>query len=908
MMQNEIEYGYPSLAKINSFIRNCIGDEPLLQIENVLEELGEHPYKEQKSVITGWNRLCDDKYQRFEKYKYDSTEGLVFFVKSFLLYMKEKYDLSEPIIRLILSSYSELFNLLQVHKEQSFPIVPDLPTKEIIKTVIFSNLIKIAYVIIEKSENKKFVLEYFLSEDLNYSTVINAIKEDKKQTWEAIYCELDSKVEKEKIKGKKDAAERFDKIIKDCIKKNKNPPWYNFWIMFEWASQDLNIQLLEVYLLNKYRESLMKTFKLSTEELKNIKQDLIDYLNGAEKDKIFSHYMSLNNRECSKLIRAYLKPNLYLNKKKYFEEMKEIFINVSEKYKSNIREVFLFFEPWLKGYVSVAERKFGEAQKYYKLAFESKYLAGDYILPFLKQAFVLELYCNGSWSKPRQAADPNCKNITPICEQAQFYWNYGYTLDIFEKPATDTFLESFRIYKNFYNEFPPEIFEHPDNVKRIQMQEICTEMGIYFDDELPPKKMDKFYNLISSYTNESQDLNELKKHPISKKDINDKENKLYSPFSLCVAFGSQDERFLDLAEKWIDYPKLNVGKRCFNNSTALLEALTQYKNLRLHGKNDVKTIDLIKRYKTIIEKIIQRSKVQDLCETKIHKIHVLQEAINAFDLDLVKHIIEKGIDINEILIDADELSPLYFAIGRKGTIAGGYEKFVQKQRDNPFNLTWENYDAPGLTMYDKALYKNKMINSDKYYQSMKNSFVFNYGQEKTYKKQIEELDKIIEYLISKTTDVDKFVKYFDKKQGTNALFLAAEYDDLETCKKLIEHNANTQIVLGDAFLCTVLVDYGYYEYVYFNNAFIYRLIFFKAWKTLDDFLTKHKELAKKTMTPNKFGITPIIYFLWNTKNDSNRMKLLEKYIPLFEEAGANLKQPSIIGSTKQIIKSLEKQT
>lgn len=915
-MQNDIEYGYPTLAKINSFIRNCIGDEPLLQIENVLEKLGKHPNKEQDSVKKEWDRLCDDNYQQFEKYKYDSTEGLILFIKSFLFYMKEEYGLTEPIIRLILSSYTELFNLLKVHKEQPIPTVPDLPTKEIIKTVIFSNLIQMAYEIKEKNENWEFILEYYLSGDLNYSTVINAIKEDKKQTWESIYDELNSKVEKAKIKDKKDTAERFDKIIKDCINKNKNPLWYNFWIMFEWTPQELNIQLLEVYLLNRYRAALIKIFQFSEIELKNIRQDFIEYLNGAEEDEIFSHYMALNDERRFAAVEAYLKvldnPRVYLNKKKiFFDTIKESIINTAENHKTNIKCLFLFFEPWLKGYVSVAERRFGEAQKYYKEAFESKYLAGDYILPFLKQAFVLELYCNGSWIKSRQAADPDTNNNTPVCEQAKIYWNYGYAIDLFEKPATETFLESFRIYQNFYNEFPLEIFEHPENVKKIQMQELFTEMGMYFDDELPDNKLDKFYNLICSFTNESKELNILIKHPISKKDINNKENRLYSPFSLCVTYGSQDERFLELAEEWINYKNLNVSKRCFNNSTALLEALTQYKYLRYRDKNDSKSMDLIQRYKKLIAKIIQRSELQDLCETKIHKIHVLQEAINAFDLDLVKSIIEKGIDINKVIIDADELSPLYYTIDRKGKISEGFDKFKQKLHNNPLNITWKNYDRPGLTMADKLLNKNKILNSDEsdlYYQCMKTSFEFMFGDEKTYKKQIEELDKIIEFFISKTTNVDKFVKTFDKNQGTNALFLAAEFDDLETCNKLIEHNANIQTVLGEAFLCTIPTEYGNYEYVYSNNAFIYRLIYFKAWKTLAHFLTKQKKLAIKTMTQNEFGITPIIYFLWNTKNERNRMELVKKYIPLFVEAGANLEQPSIIGSAKQIINFLEKQT
>ena len=36
--ENNEEYGYPSLAKISLFLRRCIGDIPLIEIEKILEE------------------------------------------------------------------------------------------------------------------------------------------------------------------------------------------------------------------------------------------------------------------------------------------------------------------------------------------------------------------------------------------------------------------------------------------------------------------------------------------------------------------------------------------------------------------------------------------------------------------------------------------------------------------------------------------------------------------------------------------------------------------------------------------------------------------------------------------------------------------------------------------------------
>ena len=69
----------------------------------------------------------------------------------------------------------------------------------------------------------------------------------------------------------------------------------------------------------------------------------------------------------------------------------------------------------------------------------------------------------------------------------------------------------------------------------------------------------------------------------------------------------------------------------------------------------------------------------------------MQVAIDSFDLEIVKSIIEKGLDINKLVIDADEISPLYYAINRKEAIKLGFSNFMKKLEDNPFNITWKNF-------------------------------------------------------------------------------------------------------------------------------------------------------------------------------------------------------------------------
>ena len=908
--ENNEEYGYPSLAKISLFLRRCIGDIPLIEIEKILEEKHIHTFKEKGSITKSWDRICKDDYKLYQNYRFDSEDGIIFFVKSFLFYMHKEYGLSEPIISLILSTYSKLYNLIPTNPYSQIPTIPDIQTKEIVKTILFYNVTEIVFDIEQRYKNWKELLDYYFSDCLTYEAIISLIKEKSEQTWESIYDQLDKKVQHDKIRNKNEGADRFEKIIKKCIKDNENPTWENFWILFEWVPGTYKISLLEVYLLNNFKTSLINTFNLSYEELRSIKSDLIAYLTNGDEKIILTKYNVITYKIKFAAVASYLdilkEPILYLNKKnEYFNNIKQAVIKTADNNNTKINCLFDFFEPWLKGYISVAEKKFGYAQKYYKEAFEHKYLAGDYILPFLKQAFVLEMYCNGDWIKARKAADPETDNKSPLCEQAQIYWNYGYALNFFEKPATEAFLESFRIYQNFYNEFPPEICEHPENAKQIYLKEIAVEYGILIEEsnDVPSKKLDKLYGIFVNLTDCNQ-INDRFNHPLAPKD--DKEKRLYSYLSLCIILGTRDTRFLDLAEKWINYNNIKVGVRNFNNSTALLEALTQYKHLKYAA--DKSKINLINRYRKLIFKIIEKSKLEDLCETKIHKFHVLQIAIDAYDIEIIEAMLNKGLDINTLRIDADELSPLYYVVNRRCNLTKGYTDYINKQEKNLLSITWKNSDRPGITAYDKQINDNIFFNRidiNQKHKLQKTVFEFLYGNEKVKNEQLTELNKIINLFISKTSDLNSFIKVSNNQQGISVLDLAGEFDDVELCKIFLEKGVDPIKPKGDIILCSVPTKYGYYEDIFYDISFVSRLIFFKSWNMLEDFLVNYTDIAKKSMTPNEYGITPLIFFIMNLRKEKDREVLYKKFIPLFKKAGAKMNQQSYIGSANYLLKQIK---
>lgn len=200
--------------------------------------------------------------------------------------------------------------------------------------------------------------------------------------------------------------------------------------------------------------------------------------------------------------------------------------------------------------------------------------------------------------------------------------------------------------------------------------------------------------------------------------------------------------------------------------------------------------------------------------------------------------IDKGLDVNKTLIDADELSPLYYAINRKERIRFGFKNFKKKLEENPYNITWNNLDVPGLTALDKEANREirigniRNVSFDFEEQMMKASFAQMYGNENT----------------------------FDKFQGINALFLAAEFNDVKVCELLLEKGASPTASLGETLLCTI---------------------------------------------PNEYGITPIIYFLYHTQALDNSKELRKQFVSQFIKAGGNLNQGSILGSANQVIKMLE---
>ncbi|MBO7164056.1 MAG: ankyrin repeat domain-containing protein, partial [Spirochaetaceae bacterium] len=137
-------------------------------------------------------------------------------------------------------------------------------------------------------------------------------------------------------------------------------------------------------------------------------------------------------------------------------------------------------------------------------------------------------------------------------------------------------------------------------------------------------------------------------------------------------------------------------------------------------------------------------------------------------------------------------------------------------------------------------------------------------------------------------------------QGCTALLLACEWNDTIVCKKLIEAGADITKAVGKC--PSMPLPNG--RPLYTPNNFLYRAIHFKAWDCLELALTEYKGKISRQMHCGEVQMTPLVYFLRNvqTMEFTEAQHLCERFIPLFQSAGASFYEPTILGSTSDILK------
>ena len=346
------------------------------------------------------------------------------------------------------------------------------------------------------------------------------------------------------------------------------------------------------------------------------------------------------------------------------------------------------------------------------------------------------------------------------------------------------------------------------------------------------------------------------------------------------------------------YPSLNLNIPNTNNCYPIHEIVTQY----LRG-NDQEKI------KPLVLQILERTDKKVLfTRTNRQKISPLQTVIQSLDLDLNKRFLDKMFGAEKIpddfIISADEVSPLYFALMIKYFFNNPVE-YVKKR--NTGNINYKNLFEAGLSESEKEKSHDSDISCVmEFFKNLENEIPKEIRGNR--KEEIKnKTDEIVDLYIERTSNVDGFISYSmrDPNQGCTALLYACEWDDVETCKSLVFAGADLRQEIGKS--PDFMLPNG--NKLFLPNNFIHRAIYFKAWNSLEWFLKDNKNIASEYMHKKEINMTWLVYFLlmqqeeifMNTQKYLDVQNNINRFLPLFLEAGASLKEDTAFGSAERIL-------
>ncbi len=303
-------------------------------------------------------------------------------------------------------------------------------------------------------------------------------------------------------------------------------------------------------------------------------------------------------------------------------------------------------------------------------------------------------------------------------------------------------------------------------------------------------------------------------------------------------------------------------------------------------------------------------RVRALKDVKILYTDKIREAVDTGDLKKLKTVCPPE-KIDSVRIEG--VSLLYYAIQRKGVVKQGAEAFTQNLVASETDRSFRSIDLSKFSLEERRAAALKIQHSmrDTYEKSGLGNLFFesSCGSEKEIPALLKKLEALIAYIAENAGDVDSFTRQIEGSFGTNALALAAEMDDAQSAKILLNRGASPSRQNGSAPFGMNYSD-GSKISVELPNNFLYRLISFKSFVTLKVFLTEFTELARPMMTETskKSNITPLVYLILTqiyaaaTKEEYDaNSKIVNELIPLFEASGAKIRQQTAFGSAEKLL-------
>jgi len=875
--ENKTKFGNMPLGMINKMLVSFIGEDAFLYYCEKYHKDWELDWQSKEAFSKHLKRLFEEKESSYRDLNPHYDQSVYRIACKILEVFCKEYDLPKYISYTIQGFYG----LLTVRLSRTeYPV---FETCYMLDFVICGTLHFFVEQTVDEIGKNNDIRFSYLDAETKYNMVFDELgkkfkdKNDEKPSLEKFYTKLSNWYSGE-IK-RQVLSDHFKKIIINYCKKGQNPDkWKDMKAVLDFCKKyerktEMSC-LIEAYLTANVQNFIKAEIPEGDwNEIKSCLEDIITYLNenhfilpGGLSDKLHQrvemlHHILLDplgdkSEPIDSACLEILENHIYLQDEKRAEDLI-----------SNINEIAPeaagFYCNWLRAYIAVARGGFKSARDLYNEAFNQIHFAGIWAKPFLKQAFALSVYCGSNRDAVHNKIDPDKDSKTPLPNDGKRFWEYGYAIGIFDKPAEDAFLEYVYRKENFSSEFPEDMFS--------------PGKGIDFN-KIKPALVE---NIKEKVEEEYKRLSALKKGSINTRlTIFNGEGQRRPPLSAAIWLFSisSDERFLDLIDRWLDFfdRKLDFNKISDLGETPLNASTMAYKNFC--AKNSDPESPVKKRLQKITTRIFGKTKKEYLgIATKRKGIHALQNVIDSCDIELVKEFVEGGLDIDSIRFPPDGLSPIYYIIDRIAKLQDP-KRAARAMLLNPENTNFKYLDALGMTAEDrKRNFYNMMNHLTPEAHLLLNESVIreDLGDESTYGEQIEKLKEICLYLIDQTKDQDAYK--FSNNLGTEwtTLTFAAETDDVDICRALLEHGADPNISLktggGDKI----------------PNTFLHRCIRHEAWHVLEMFLTDFKDAASVTIKEyNDFGeYAPFVFFF--EKNKEKRAGFMEKFIKLFESCGAD---------------------
>ena len=868
MEQEKIIYGNVTLSQLTHFAVELCGKDALIQKGFVTDSELNDAYKEKGSYL---------------KFRYTDKNSLFQKIYQFFFELEKEFEIPLHKTEIKKSLDGKYFEEIELSDFQQF-----------YSHIIWSFIIQICgtrpFENLQNNLSKKIVYDCLLKQPtsyfIEYIDFVNNITFDEAITefakvhnlkYEQIYNEVAENIND----NESDSLLHVKKALQKCRKENTNPTWkifYPFLKAIHKKDKRFSFIFLNLYFYLNFKNAIkwlsFKKSDLQKLELfckihqktdtENIIQDAASFIDEnvniqnlkdiAEKALYFDNLLNENCRE-----------NLIS------------FQNTMNELRNELPHSFSFWENWFcaKDYVykyldSGNLEHLENAVKWYGLAFENgKYFMGKSSGQFIHEAIIVSVYLdmkkNPTKARTRlqKTSDNNTDTKTPLDKTTKNFYDFGLAFDLLLNDMNDAYNLYYHCFQNFWNCFSPE----SECAKIIKNKDLFKASNIETTDTPENEKVLKSRETLLKITDAK--INNI---------LPTTHNVAYTPISNAIIQG-----YFDIVELYLDkskYPSLNLNIPNTNNCYPIHEIVSQY----LRGNNQEKIKPLILQILEITDKKVLFTR------TNRQKISPLQTVIQSLDLDLNKRFLDKMFSTEKIpddfIISADEVSPIYFAL------------MIKYLFNNPFEYA------------EKRNIKEISHDSDISFIMETSKNLENEIPKEIRDKRKEETNEIVDLYIERTSNVDGFISYsmrdpIANNQGCTALLYACEWDDVEICKSLVFAGADLRKEIGKTSELTL--PNGNMLFLPYN--FIHRAIYLKAWNCLEWFLKDNKNIAAEYMHKKEENMTWLVYFLlmqqeeifMNTQKYLDVQNNINRFLPLFLEAGASLKEDTAFGSAERIL-------